>query len=172
MLGLHTCACLPWAFNNITHAFCPGLQKYGWEAHDGQRYGRQELYDGKIHITTFLKKRFCEVCAHCTRPDKLLKAFLMEVRSATANFAYDDPHINDGVLPRSSDCSCPTCQDMSDLSYDRQDRAYHAYRDALEGIGQSGCKLQQLRGRRMLKARSLSKSSSAPPCCSTLQMKG
>ena len=42
-------------------AFNVGLEKYGWEAHDGQRYGRQELFDGNMHLTTSLTKRFCEV---------------------------------------------------------------------------------------------------------------
>ena len=30
----------------------PGLKKYGWEAHDGKSYGRQELYDEHFHLTT------------------------------------------------------------------------------------------------------------------------
>lgn len=30
----------------------PGLKKYGWEAHDGKSYGRQELYDEQYHLTT------------------------------------------------------------------------------------------------------------------------
>ena len=38
-----------------------GLEKYGWEAHDGQQYGRQELFDGNMHLTTSLTKRFCQV---------------------------------------------------------------------------------------------------------------
>ncbi len=38
-----------------------GLQKYGWEAHDGESFGRQELYDGNVHLTTSFAKKFCEV---------------------------------------------------------------------------------------------------------------
>lgn len=29
-----------------------GLQKYGWEAHDGHSFGRQELWDTDLHLTT------------------------------------------------------------------------------------------------------------------------
>ena len=34
--------------------FCypAGLQKYGWEAHDGHSFGRQELYDTDVRLTT------------------------------------------------------------------------------------------------------------------------
>lgn len=35
-----------------------GLEKYGWERHDGEQFGRQELYDADYHITTFFAKRF------------------------------------------------------------------------------------------------------------------
>ena len=42
-------------------ALIVGLEKYGWEAHDGQQYGRQELFDGNMHLTTSLTKRFCQV---------------------------------------------------------------------------------------------------------------
>ena len=54
-----------------------GLAKYGWEAHDGRQYGRQELFDGNMHLTTSLTKRFCQVhisatsisgTCTCTRP--------------------------------------------------------------------------------------------------------
>ena len=41
--------------------YFPGLRKYGWEAHDGQQHGRQELFDERIHLTTSFRKRFCEV---------------------------------------------------------------------------------------------------------------
>ncbi len=40
---------------------CAGLQRYGWEAHDGESFGRQEIVDGGVHLTTSLAKRFCEV---------------------------------------------------------------------------------------------------------------
>ncbi len=40
---------------------CPGLRKYGWEAHDGEQYGRQELFDERIQLTTSFRKRFCQV---------------------------------------------------------------------------------------------------------------
>ena len=57
-----------------------GLEKYGWEAHDSQQYGRQELFDGNMHLTTSVRKRFCQVHISttyisgtkcCTRPDLL-----------------------------------------------------------------------------------------------------
>ncbi len=38
-----------------------GLQKYGWEAHDGESFGRQHIQDGGLQLTTSLVKRFCEV---------------------------------------------------------------------------------------------------------------
>lgn len=34
-----------------------GLRKYGWEAHDGATFGRQELYDGPVQLTTNWTKR-------------------------------------------------------------------------------------------------------------------
>lgn len=34
------------------------MEKYGWERHDGEQFGRQELYDGDYHITTLFAKRF------------------------------------------------------------------------------------------------------------------
>ena len=34
-----------------------GLRKYGWEAHDGVSFGRQELYDGSVRLTTHWTKR-------------------------------------------------------------------------------------------------------------------
>lgn len=34
------------------HVVPSGLKKYGWEAHDGKSYGRQELYDEHFHLTT------------------------------------------------------------------------------------------------------------------------
>ncbi len=34
------------------HVMPSGLKKYGWEAHDGKSYGRQELYDEHFHLTT------------------------------------------------------------------------------------------------------------------------
>ena len=48
-------------------ALIVGLEKYGWEAHDGQQYGRQELFDGNMHLTTSLTKRFCQVHITATR---------------------------------------------------------------------------------------------------------
>ena len=41
---------------------CPGLSKYGWEAHDGKSYGRQELHDHALHLTTSWVKRQCKGC--------------------------------------------------------------------------------------------------------------
>ncbi|CAL8462054.1 g1585 [Coccomyxa elongata] len=54
----------PQPLDNIRHLAQErdGLQKYGWEAHDGESFGRQELYDGNIHITTSFAKRFCRGC--------------------------------------------------------------------------------------------------------------
>lgn len=43
-------------------ALLPGLQGFGWERHDGHTFGRQELYDGNIHLTTSFAKRFCTDC--------------------------------------------------------------------------------------------------------------
>lgn len=40
----------------------PGLEAYGWEAHDGEAFGRQELTDGCLRLTTSLAKRFCRGC--------------------------------------------------------------------------------------------------------------
>jgi len=34
------------------HVMPSGLKKYGWEAHDGKSYGRQELFDEHFHLTT------------------------------------------------------------------------------------------------------------------------
>ena len=31
-----------------------GLTRFGWEAHDGRTFGRQELIDGRLHLTTHL----------------------------------------------------------------------------------------------------------------------
>ncbi|KAK9809318.1 hypothetical protein WJX73_004307 [Symbiochloris irregularis] len=39
-----------------------GLGKYGWEAHDGTNFGRQELHDGDVHLTTQWTKRACDGC--------------------------------------------------------------------------------------------------------------
>lgn len=41
---------------------CAGLAKYGWEAHDGEAYGRQELHDGSLRLTTTWVKRSCSGC--------------------------------------------------------------------------------------------------------------
>ena len=40
-----------------------GLETYGWAAHDGESFGRQELTDGGVRLTTSLAKRFCTGCA-------------------------------------------------------------------------------------------------------------
>ena len=34
-----------------------GLSKFGWEAHDGRTFGRQELLDGPLHLSTHLVSR-------------------------------------------------------------------------------------------------------------------
>ena len=47
---------------NVQLGCCPGLSKYGWEAHDGKNYGRQELHDGAFHLTTSWVKRHCKGC--------------------------------------------------------------------------------------------------------------
>ena len=39
-----------------------GLETYGWAAHDGESFGRQELTDDGLHLTTSLAKRFCSGC--------------------------------------------------------------------------------------------------------------
>ncbi|KAK9838545.1 hypothetical protein WJX81_006602 [Elliptochloris bilobata] len=39
-----------------------GLEAYGWAAHDGEAFGRQELTDGGLRLTTSLAKRFCHGC--------------------------------------------------------------------------------------------------------------
>lgn len=41
-----------------------GLSKYGWEAHDGRSFGRQELYDRDVHLTTSWAKRQCLGCGN------------------------------------------------------------------------------------------------------------
>ncbi|CAL5220064.1 g2015 [Coccomyxa viridis] len=50
--------------SNIRHLALErdGLRKYGWEAHDGEQYGRQELFDERIQLTTSFRKRFCQGC--------------------------------------------------------------------------------------------------------------
>ena len=40
-----------------------GLQRYGWEAHDGESFGRQHILDGPLQLTTSFAKLFCEVPA-------------------------------------------------------------------------------------------------------------
>ena len=50
------------------HVMPSGLKKYGWEAHDGKSYGRQELYDEHFHLTT----SWVSVCvAYLTTADSL-----------------------------------------------------------------------------------------------------
>lgn len=44
-------------------AYPAGLETYGWAAHDGESFGRQELTDGGLRLTTSLAKRFCSGCA-------------------------------------------------------------------------------------------------------------
>ena len=39
-----------------------GLSKYGWEAHDGEGFGRQELHDGQLHLTTTWVKHDSKGC--------------------------------------------------------------------------------------------------------------
>jgi len=39
-----------------------GLATYGWAAHDGETFGRQELADGRLRLTTSFAKRFCAGC--------------------------------------------------------------------------------------------------------------
>ncbi|DBA80547.1 TPA: hypothetical protein ACH3X1_007808 [Trebouxia sp. C0004] len=56
----------PHALSNIRHNAQErdGLTKYGWEAHDGKSYGRQELYDEHFHLTTSWVKRQCNGCGN------------------------------------------------------------------------------------------------------------
>ena len=35
-----------------------GLAKFGWECHDGESFGRQELLDGNLDLTTSFVKHF------------------------------------------------------------------------------------------------------------------
>jgi len=44
-------------YHNINHA---GLRRYGWVRHDGETFGRQEIVDGGITLTTSLV-RVCSV---------------------------------------------------------------------------------------------------------------
>ncbi|KAK9863279.1 hypothetical protein WJX84_010392 [Apatococcus fuscideae] len=37
---------------------------FGWEAHDGRSFGRQELVDGPLHLTTHLMKHGEAACGH------------------------------------------------------------------------------------------------------------
>ena len=39
-----------------------GLQQFGWQRHDGRSFGRQELRDGHMNLTTSFAKRFCSNC--------------------------------------------------------------------------------------------------------------
>ena len=50
--------------NNVQLHCWSGLSKYGWEAHDGKTYGRQELHDGALHLTTTWVKRQCNGCGY------------------------------------------------------------------------------------------------------------
>ena len=38
------------------------MRKYGWEAHDGEAFGRQELHDGQLRLTTTWVKRDSPGC--------------------------------------------------------------------------------------------------------------
>lgn len=46
----------------ILQLIATGLGKFGWESHNGRSYGRQELYDGPLHLTTSFVKKFRENC--------------------------------------------------------------------------------------------------------------
>lgn len=48
---------------NLLH-YHPGLSKYGWEAHDGKSFGRQELHDNPFHLTTSWVKHQCSGCGY------------------------------------------------------------------------------------------------------------
>ena len=50
--GIHMTAC-------VMH---PGLERYGWVRHDGETFGRQEVVDGGVTLTTSLV-RACRVAA-------------------------------------------------------------------------------------------------------------
>ncbi|KAK9836881.1 hypothetical protein WJX74_010329 [Apatococcus lobatus] len=40
-----------------------GLSRFGWEAHDGRTFGRQELVDGAVHLSTHLMKQEVSGCS-------------------------------------------------------------------------------------------------------------
>lgn len=81
----------------------PGLSKYGWEAHDGKTYGRQELHDTPFHLTTSWVKRQCTSCGYGGD-----WALLLDVKKAPTPIptpdasAEHDPSDQDVKLPRIS----------------------------------------------------------------------
>ena len=71
----------PWVLSTHSYCSCPhkyrkinlepdskltdhttGLQQFGWQRHDGRSFGRQELRDGHMNLTTSFAKRFCSNC--------------------------------------------------------------------------------------------------------------
>ena len=36
-----------------------GLRKFGWEAHDGRTFGRQEVFDQGLHLTVNWVRTTC-----------------------------------------------------------------------------------------------------------------
>ena len=69
---------------------CPGLSKYGWEAHDGRSYGRQELHDGAFHLTTSWVKRQCLGCGYGGD-----WALVLDVKQRPTPGAPSDPDLRD-----------------------------------------------------------------------------
>ncbi|KAL3145782.1 hypothetical protein ABBQ38_015160 [Trebouxia sp. C0009 RCD-2024] len=95
----------PDALSNIRHNAQErdGLSKYGWEAHDGKTYGRQELHDTPFHLTTSWVKRQCTSCGYGGD-----WALLLDVKKAPTPIptpdasAEHDPSDQDVKLPRIS----------------------------------------------------------------------
>lgn len=77
----------------------PGLSKYGWEAHDGKSYGRQELHDKPFHLTTSWVKRQCRGCGYGGDWALLLDAKPLPNPDASAEHDLLDPDVK---LPRIS----------------------------------------------------------------------
>ncbi|KAL3156046.1 hypothetical protein ABBQ32_013034 [Trebouxia sp. C0010 RCD-2024] len=91
----------PDALSNIRHNAQErdGLSKYGWEAHDGKSYGRQELHDKPFHLTTSWVKRQCRGCGYGGDWALLLDAKPLPNPDASAEHDLLDPDVK---LPRIS----------------------------------------------------------------------
>ena len=49
-----TCTCSVWARHVSFTLHYAGLDRYGWVRHDGASFGRQEIVDGGVTLTTSL----------------------------------------------------------------------------------------------------------------------